>query len=47
MKVVFIALNSKYSDSNLALRYLLRSTPRDLAETELIELTVNVRCRRF
>ncbi len=43
MKVVLIGLNSKFSDSNLAL-YYLRETLVEIAdiEVELLELTVNI-----
>ena len=39
-KVVWLALNAKYSHTSLAVRYL-REACQDLADTEILELTIN------
>ena len=39
-KVVWLALNAKYSHTSLAVRYL-REACRDIADTEILELTIN------
>ena len=39
-KIVWMTLNAKYTHTSLALRYL-RAVSRDLADTEILELTIN------
>lgn len=39
-KIVWLALNAKYSHTSLAVRYL-REACQDLADTEILELTIN------